>query len=528
MVDAHPRTVYVPLLITALLLLSSFLVLVPGEVAALSEGDYEYELTGVPAVAAITKYTGAGGAVIIPATLGGYATTIIRHDAFNYGNGIHVTSVIIPSSVHTVENYAFANCEDLEKVLIGSGVSSIGDATFINCHNLNTILVHDSNLFYSSLDDILYNKTMTALIKCPSAKAGDVTIPDTVTSLRYGSFDDCRSIENLVIGSGVTEIGRYMFESVDDLKTVTFSAGSSLHTIGERAFSACENLESFDAPSGLLTIENEAFQRCKSLVVFDLPSGLESVGPGAFAGCESLVNMTVPASVMEIGLYAFSGCKSIAWFDVESENENFCSIDGVLYNKTATVLMQCPGGKTGNLTIPDSVIEIAMYSVAGCIITGARIGNGVEKIGVYSFYACTKLKAVEMGDSVEIIGGGAFYGCKLLKSIEVPATVTEIQVQAFAECLTLNNITFLGSSAQIEVGADWILHTSWELQGHAPAGSDFPDTGTTYYGLLMGTNVGELPQEKDMTETYLLLTIVLLIAIVVMMVVLLVLNIKRK
>ncbi len=524
--EPDPMKVFLSILLIFTLLISA-LVLVPHEVSALQDGDYEYEVTGDPAVAMITAYTGAGGDISIPSTLGGYPTAIIRYEAFNRAAGYHVTSVVVPSSVHTIQNYAFANCDQLLEVYIGSGVSSLGDAAFYNCYNLEVLSVHINNPYYSSLGGILYNDAFTTLIKCPSALAGDVSIPDSVTTLSWDCFADCRYIENLAIGSGITEINGYTFESVDDLKTVTFSSSSQLYTIGERAFSECEELETFEVPIGLRSIGNSAFQNCASLAAFDLPPGLESIGTGAFAGCTSLANLTIPASVEDIGPYAFAQCESLSWIDVDPDNQNFRGIDGVLYNKTSTVLLQCPSGKTGNLTIPDSVTEISMLSVAGCSITSVRIGAGVEKIGMMSFYICTKLESVEMGDSVEIIGMGAFSGCKFLSSIEIPASIREVQMNAFADCLTLDNITFLGSSAQIEVGTDWILHTPSDLRGHAPAGSEFPGTGTTYYGLLMGTNVGEAPQENDATEIYLLVIIVLLVAIIAMSVVMLVLLMKR-
>lgn len=522
----HPKNFVMPIVIVFALVMSAF-VLVPQEAAALVDGDYEYELTGDPAVAMITAYTGAGGDISIPSTLGGYPTAIIRYEAFNRAAGYHVTSVLIPNSVHTVQNYAFANCDQLITVYIGSGVSALGSAVFYNCYGLETISVHINNPYFSSLDGILYDDGFTALIKCPSAKSGAVTIPDTVTTLGDDCFADCRFIENLAIGSGVTEIGDYMFESVDDLKSVTFSFGSNLQAIGERAFSECEELESFDAPSGLRTIADGAFQNCQSLAIFELPSGLESIGRGAFAGCISLANLTIPASVREVGPYAYAQCNGLAWIDVDPDNAYYRSIDGVLYNKTVTALLQCPSGKTGDLVIPDSVVDIPMLSVTGCSITGVRIGDGVETIGIMAFYSCTKLKTVEMGDSVELIGMSAFAGCKLLSSIEIPASIKEIQIYAFADCLVLDNITFLGSSAQIEVGTDWLLHTPSDLRGHAPAGSDFPATGTTYYGLLMGTNVGEVSQKEDMTETYLLVIMILLVAAIALLVVMLVLRIRR-
>jgi hypothetical protein len=523
---AHPKNFVLPILMMFMLLFSA-LVLVPQEVAALQDGDYEYELTGDPAAAMITAYTGAGGDISIPSTLGGYPTAVIGDEAFNRAAGYHVTSVLIPNSVRTIQNYAFANCDNLVTAYIGSGVSDLGDTAFYNCYHLETISVHINNPYYSSLGGVLYDDGFTSLIKCPSARSGDVTVPDTVTTLRDDCFADCRFIENLVIGSGVTGIGDYMFESVDDLRTVTFSSGSHLQTIGERAFSECEELESFDVPSGLKTIADSAFQNCRSLAAFELPSGLESIGGGAFAGCLSLANLTIPASVTEIGPYAYAQCDSLAWIDVDPDNAHYRSIDGVLYNKTVTALVQCPSGKTGDLVIPESVVVIPMLSATGCSITGVRIGDGVETIGIMAFYGCTKLKTVEMGDSVELIGMSAFAGCKLLRAIEIPSSIREVQMYAFADCLVLENITFLGSSSQIDIGTDWLLHAPSDLRGHAPAGSDFPGTGTTYYGLLMGTNVGEVSQEKDMTETYLMVLVILLLAAIALLVVLLVLRIRR-
>ena len=154
------------------LIAASLLVLVPEGVSALQDGVFEYELTGDPAVAAITKYIGPGGAVNVPSTLGGYPTAIVRHDAFNNMLGHLATSVLLPSSVHTVENYAFANWDLLSMVSISSGVTFIGEQVFHRCYSLGSIAVKDANTRYSSIDGVLYDKNLSTLIKCPAAKTG--------------------------------------------------------------------------------------------------------------------------------------------------------------------------------------------------------------------------------------------------------------------------------------------------------------------------------------------------------------------
>src|SRR4029453_14297274 len=85
------------------------------------------------------------------------------------------------------------------------------------------------------------------------------------------------------------------------------------------------------------------------------PLPVPSTGIAAFNGCTSLTSVTIPNSVTSIGVYAFSGCTSLSAITVEALNSFYSSIDGVLFNKSQTTLIQYPGGKAGSYTIPNSV-----------------------------------------------------------------------------------------------------------------------------------------------------------------------------
>jgi len=90
-----------------------------------------------------------------------------------------------------------------------------------------------------------------------------------------------------------------------------------------------------------------------------------SIGHQAFQSCTSLTSVTIPNSVTNIGDYAFSGCTSLSAITVEALNSFYSSVDGVLFNKSQTMLMQYPGGKAGSYTIPNSVTSIgSMRSLA--------------------------------------------------------------------------------------------------------------------------------------------------------------------
>ena len=123
-------------ILVLILLLSSFVVLASDGVVAAQSGDYTYEVSGSPAVATIIKYTGSGGAITIPSTLGGYATAIIDDDAFSYS---HLTSVIIPNSTKSLGYSSFYRCIYLASVTIGSGVTNISYGAFYACTSLKSI-----------------------------------------------------------------------------------------------------------------------------------------------------------------------------------------------------------------------------------------------------------------------------------------------------------------------------------------------------------------------------------------------------
>lgn len=92
-------------------------------------------------------------------------------------------------------------------------------------------------------------------------------------------------------------------------------------------------------------IGTSAFWRCSGLTSVTIPNSVTEIGLSAFEGCSSLTSVTIPNSVTTIGIYAFSGCSSLTEINVDVENPNFTSEDGIVYSKDKTSLLVCPGGK---------------------------------------------------------------------------------------------------------------------------------------------------------------------------------------
>ena len=124
-------------------------------------------------------------------------------------------------------------------------------------------------------------------------------------------------------------------------------------------------VERIDIPESVKVIGNGAFYECEALKSIKLPLGLEKIGDGAFGGCSSLKKVTIPASVTHIGKCAFANCTNIQEFVVHEDNPNYCSIDGALFDKECTELLQFPlASKIHNFEIPSTVTKIVQSAFA--------------------------------------------------------------------------------------------------------------------------------------------------------------------
>lgn len=134
------------------------------------------------------------------------------------------------------------------------------------------------------------------------------------------------------------------------------------------------------SPEGdrVTTVATSAFMGCKTINTVILPTGIATIGDYAFYN-SSIKSIEIPASTEKIGDCAFAGCTSLAAITINTENETYCSIDGVLFSKDKSVLICYPAGK------PDESYTI-------------RLSVGI--INSAAFLNCTHLKSVSYnGDS---------------------------------------------------------------------------------------------------------------------------------
>ena len=327
-----------------------------------------------------------------------YSVTSIGSSAFSYCSSL--TSVTIPNSVTSIGSSAFSYCSSLTSITIGNSVTSIGESAFNYCDNITEIHISDIAKW---CDIDFHNSSSNPL------------------SENAYLYLNGNKITVLVIPEGVDSIKNYAFYSCDQLTSITI-------------------------PNSVTSIGDDAFSWCKSLTSITIPNSVTSIGSFAFNYCSSLTSITIGNSVTSIGNDAFSNCLSLTSIEVNANNQNYASIDGVLYNKEITTLICCPRGKT-SITIPNSVTSIGSFAFYDCdALTSITIGNSVTSIGDGAFYNCSRLTSITIGNSVTSIGSSTFSYCSSLTSITIPNSVTSIGVSAiedgaFTGCSSLTSIT---------------------------------------------------------------------------------------
>ncbi len=388
--------------------------------------------------------------VTIPSTLNGYKVTSIGNQAFYDCSSL--TSISIPEGVTSIGDWAFRYCRNLTNITISEGVTSIGNFAFGSCSILTSITIPEgvtsigNGAFEncSNLTSINIPAGVTSIAGWAFSNCRNITsisIPAGVTSIAGWAFSNCSSLTSISIPEGVTSIGDYAFYGCSSIKSISIPEGVT--SIGGWAFSNCRNITSISIPAGVTSIGAWAFSNCGSLTSISIPKGVTNIGESAFKYCSNLTSISIPSSVTSIGEQALSICSNLIEINVDIENKNYLSEEGVLFNKEKTELIQYPvNNERTSYIIPEGVTSIGENAFYNCSnLTSISIPEGVTSIGDETFAHCSKLTSIGIPEGVTSIGDSAFSNCERLTSISIPEGVTSIGDRAFSSCGSLTSIS---------------------------------------------------------------------------------------
>ena len=209
--------------------------------------------------------------------------TKIRSHAFQEASFAESSfAITIPSSVTSIEEYAFAGSRALTGIVIPSSVQTVSNNVFDGCTSIRSATFENSAI--TSIGANMFKG-------CSSLK--EVKLPDALTSLPKGTFERCNFLNSITIPSGVT-------------------------SLGDSCFYYCESLSSIEIPSGVTSIGNSCFKWCSSLSSITIPSSVTSIGRACFAYVSDLTYMrfestTPPEIIMNTELDDSLGWSTYTW-----------------------------------------------------------------------------------------------------------------------------------------------------------------------------------------------------------------------
>lgn len=306
----------------------------------------------------------------------------------------NITSVVISDGITSIETYAFYYCQNLISFSIPASVTTIGSHAFYWCTNLRSIQIPDG----------VINIEISAFNMCGIRS---LQIPASVTSINNEAFNSCHYLTSVIIGDSQIKEG----------------------------------------DEGLKLLGN-CFSNCSVLSSVTLGNNVVYIGGNTFTNCTNLTQITIPRSTSTIIGSAFYGCYNLVSIDVDVSNPYYCSVDGVVYSKDMTEVVNCPQTKSGEYVLPETVTSVGMYAFQACEeLTEVVLPEGVTTIGACAFSGCYRLSSMILPNTLTNIGGSAFTRC-WFDTIVIPNSVKQIGAGAFYRCDSLRHLV-IGDSVQL-------------------------------------------------------------------------------
>ena len=219
--------------------------------------------------------------IVIPDTYNG--KNVIAIEDYGFAECNNLKKIVIPDSIKTIGNYAFENCSSLTTVNMSSSVTSMGMYAFSGCTSLADIKLSES----------LQNIGDHAFYNCTSLVS--ISIPDSVVDIGINVFMNCDNLgynkyDNAYYLGSPTNPYHTLARAINtDITSCTVHPDTKV--IYYQAFNYCTNLEEIELPSRVVSIGAEAFIYCRNLKEVVLHDSIYSIYDRVFSSCESLTDI---------------------------------------------------------------------------------------------------------------------------------------------------------------------------------------------------------------------------------------------
>ncbi|MCR5350777.1 MAG: leucine-rich repeat protein [Acholeplasmatales bacterium] len=422
----------------------------------------EFKIDNENKTFAITGYNGSDTYVIIPTYIDDYEMVSIENNAFE--NKKTITNIVIPITIKSIGNYAFKNCLLLNNIENVERLEYVGEGAFYGCESITYQTLPDSldtvpsYLYYGceKLKSVTGNniKTIGEYSFYGCTELTEISTNTSIETVLNHGFYNCENLtfniwtlntieEFAFTGSGLTDvifetstskssikiIENFTFENCKKLTNIVL--GSNVKYICKGAFSHCESLESVTIPENVLELDREVFYDCTKLKNVSISSKIEYIGGDCFEKCTNLAYNTYGGNnylgnSTENYLYLFS-----------TNLEN--TVSTIIFNNQLRIIAE------NTFNHFDNIINLNLSD------------TNLISVGQFAFYDCEGLKTINLGSKLKYVDDYAFGNCAL-ETINLSPTILTIGYRAFINDnvqIKQFNINYSSSGKQFYIASTW-------------------------------------------------------------------------
>ncbi|MDD6312738.1 MAG: leucine-rich repeat protein, partial [Firmicutes bacterium] len=308
---------------------------------------------------------------------------------------------------------------------------------------------------------------------------GTGSLPDYSSTVDAPWYQYDSQIKSVIIGEDITRIGDYCFRGLYMSSEISFPL--SLEEIGEYAFMNWMSLKTIEMPENLKTIDfggffNDAhlkeikfndkisslgwyaFGYCSELEEAVIPGTLSYCGSNIYYYCDNIKRITVeegitslnnpiitctygnskieeiiiPSTVKSISSSVFKNLYSLKNVTVSPDNETYCSVDGIVFNKSMTYLYYYPSGKDGvYYKVPDEVSVIGSYAFNALQnLKFLDMSCAAVSLPAYTIYNNYSLTNIILPSGLSTLRSNTLYENRALSAVYVPSAITTVESKA--------------------------------------------------------------------------------------------------
>ena len=388
--------------------------------ANLFEGTpYDSTLTGELVYINSILYRCQSDAVTVSIRQG---TTVIAEEAFI--NRVNLAAIVVPDGVSYIGSNAFKNCSALSQIEIPKSVRDIVANAFDG-----TKWYEDRKHEMIYINDLLYRVPAEIIVQSEQP-TGSLSDKDAAELAKSGVATQLVPYTDVIVQGGTTTICTLAFANTPVQKV---QLPSTLTTIRYGAFQNCTALKQITLPESMTFIEGGAFQNCSALSSILVPQNVTYLGASAFSGCTSLTSATLPQAITRISSGLFENCSSLTTVQASSA---LTSIGSRAFAETSAL---------SSFTFPQTLTAVGAESFTGSGIVNANLPQSVTYLGAGAFADCTKLVYAQVPAAIQAVRERTFRNCTELKNVSIPEGIRYIGAAAFQNDVSLQTVDFAQS-----------------------------------------------------------------------------------